>query len=364
MRITRGNHLTAVWQHMKVLIMLLLAATASLGLYRALSPVVAAEQDETAVMDSSELQPAPEPPQLQLIDGEPQPTSMQQLRRDNATLTWTPTGTGQDQDTYDVRVGTSGETDPVTKELKTAPWFASGLSDARFDMTPHPAGTYYWQVKSCDQLLLCGEWSEVWTMTIDDVVPLNPTAEVTSDMYDTTLSLAGTGEAGTTIVIAVGTITVEAVVAADGTWTATFDQPFDFGTYEAVVKSVDVALNESPVTLLSFGVKELFVAPQITVDELPVALAIVPVDETHENLVFKQPTTSVIDVANTGDEREDNEAAAISMPLSTEGGIVQSSQDGWRLLGVPWFLWAGIGGMLSASWLVSSGRLSRSSIGV
>jgi len=344
--------------------MVLLAAAASLNLYKTLTPVAGAESAEEP--PSSELAPVAEPPaELQLIDGDPQATSMADLRRDNAMLSWTPTGTDQDQDTYDVRVSTTSDVDEISGELKAAEQKSDGLLVAHYDMTQQPAGTYHWQVRACRGAMFCKQWSPVWTMTLDDVAPVSPTASVVSGKYDMKVRMMGAGEAGTKVAITVDDTNVDVTVADDGTWSYAYEKPFDYGRYEASVTSVDAAGNVSEPTTLPFSVNELFVASQIVAEELPVTLDIVPVDETPENKVFKLDTPSVIDVMNSAKKFDDTPVSATTVsPLSTDGGIVRPSESGWQVFGLPWFMWAGFGGVLSTTWLLSTGRLSRSSIGI
>jgi hypothetical protein len=90
-------------------------------------------------------------------------------------------------------------------------------------------------------------------------------------------------------------------------------------------------------------------------EALPPVLDTVPVDETPENKTVQQPTTAVIDTvniaANTTPVEADDVAAPVVKPLSTEGGIVQSSENGWQIFGLPWFLWAGsAAGITGAVW--------------
>jgi hypothetical protein len=84
---------------------------------------------------------------------------------------------------------------------------------------------------------------------------------------------------------------------------------------------------------------------------LPPVLNIVPVDETPENKVFQQPETAAIDVVNTSADKTDSHAALVK-PLSTDGGIVQSSENGWQVFGLPWFMWVGsAAGIAGACWV-------------
>ena len=314
------------------------------------NPFRTASAEQTDIPPAEETQPAAEPQQLLLIDGDPQATSAQQLRRDNAILTWTPTGHDQDQDFYDIRVGTSSETDELTGELTAAPWFANGLPDAQYDMKAHPAGTYYWQVRSCGELGVCDSWSPVWTMNLDDTPPPIPTLERTTGEYDKVVAFTGTAEAGASVNLTVGDKACTAAVAQDGSWNCTFDGEFDYGDYSLTARASDAAGNASTEVIMEFSVIELFVAPQIAPEELPPVLDIVPADTTPENKVYRQPTVSVIDVVNTGTSQPDETAVAAPKVLSTDGGIVQSSENGWQVLGLPWFLWLGSLGGIAASW--------------
>lgn len=335
--------------------MVVATAAASLGLHKSLVLSVAAEPEQVPAEEQTPLTEQ-QPAQILLQTGEPQSTTAAETKPAETILRWTPTGVGDVQDTYDIRVATDPAVDPAKNELTTGIIkTADGLTSAEFDARDLAEGIYYWQVRSCSAAIpsACHDWSAVWTLQVDATVPGAPTVEFTSEPYSQTVSFAGTAEAAATVTAAVGDKTCAATVGEDGTWSCTFEGDFEYGDYTATVKTTDTAGNVSPDVLLDFSVKELFVAPVITQAELPPVLEIVPVDETPENKVEQKPVTSVIDVVNVGaatDENLDTPTVPIK-PLSTEGGIIQSSENGWQILGLPWFLWAGSGaGIAGAFW--------------
>lgn len=335
--------------------MILVAAAASLWLHKALVPTAAAEPGQ---QPAEEQAPAVEQPPAPILlqTGEPQSTTPLETKPINTIFTWTPTGVGDIQDVYSIRVATDPTTDAVTGELKTGlASTADNLTTASFDAHDLPEGAYYWQVRSCSAAapLVCHDWSAVWSLRVDATAPAEPTAEFTSAPYSQTVSFAGTAEAMSTVTVVVGDKQCQTTVLEDGTWQCTFEGDFEYGDYTASIKSADKAGNESSVLALDFSVKELFVAPVITQQELPPVLDIVPVDETPENKVEQKPAVAVIDVVNIGAETKEAVATPTTAikPLSTEGGIVQSSENGWQILGLPWFLWAGsAAGLAGASW--------------
>lgn len=335
--------------------MILVTAAASVWLHKALISTAAAESEQQPAEEQTPIVEQPPAPTL-LQTGQPQSTTPLETKPVNTIFTWTPTGVGDVQDVYSIRVATDPTTDTVTGELTTGLVSkADNLTTASFDAHDLPEGAYYWQVRSCSSAapLVCHDWSVIWTLRVDSTVPTLPTAKFTSEPYSQTVSFAGTAEALSTVTVATGDQLCQATVLEDGTWECTFEGDFDYGDYTATIKATDKAGNDSPVVPLDFSVKELFVAPVITQQELPPVLDIVPVDETPENKVEQKPTVAVIDVVNKGTETEAAIATptAVIKPLSTEGGIVQSSENGWQILGLPWFLWAGsAAGIAGASW--------------
>jgi len=354
-RIARGNHRKTAWRYARVFVMVAVTATASLWLHKSLVPTVAAEPDKVPAEEQAPLADQ-QPTQTLLQTGEPQSTTAAETKPADTILRWTPTGVGDVQDMYDIRVATDPTVDPAKGELTTAMVkTVDGLVSAEFDARDLPEGVYYWQVRSCSAALpsACHDWSAVWTLRVDATVPVAPTVEFTSETYSQTVSFAGTAEAATTVSVTVGDKTCTATAGENGAWSCTFDGDFEYGDYTATVRTADTAKNVSPDVLLDFNVKELFVAPVITQAELPPVLDIVPVDETPENKVEQKPVTAVIDVVNTGtatDQDISTPTVAIK-PLSTDGGIIQSSENGWQIFGLPWFLWAGSGaGLAGAFW--------------
>lgn len=338
--------------------MIAAAAVASLGLHKTLVPTVSAEPEVQPAEEQAP--PAEQQPALTLLQtGEPQTVTPTDTKPTDMIFRWTPTGVGDVQDMYGIRVTSDPTTNPVTGELTTGVLkTADGLTAAEFDAKDLPEGTYYWQVRSCSAAvpLACHDWSQVWTQHVDATAPAAPTAEFTSQAYSQTVSFAGTAEPAATVTVSVGDKACAVVVLEDGTWSCTFTDDFDYGDYTASIKAADKAGNESPIIQTDFSVKELFVAPVIAIEELPPALNIVPVDETPENKVEQKPVISVIDTVNMGTVEQPvapsvTAPAAPIKPLSTDGGIIQSSENGWQIFGLPWFLWAGsAAGIAGAFW--------------
>jgi hypothetical protein len=350
-RIVRGNHLRTVWHHVRLFVMIALTAAVSLSLHKTVVHTAAAEPEQKPVTEEQvtptvQLQPA-------LLQADtPQSTTPIDTKPADTILRWTPTGTGDVQDAYNVRVAMDSTIDPLSHELTTnVQKNPNGLTAAELDATDLPEGTYFWQVQSCSTTVpaTCNAWSEVWTLQVDATPPLEPTARFTSEMYSQTVSFAGTAEAATAVSVIVGDKTCTTTALEDGTWSCTFAGTFDYGDYTASIKAADKAGNESPSVMQDFSVKELFVAPVIAPEELPPVLNIVPVDETPKNTVLQQKDAATIDVVNPTNDKTILVEAPVK-PLSTDGGIVQSSKNGWQVFGLPWFMWAGGGAGLAGAW--------------
>ena len=333
---------------------LILIIVSVLGLIAPSSFSAALEPDTqpSQLPDSSQ-----EAPTVQLIDSSPQATSSEHLRADSR-LAWTPTGTGEIQDRYSIVVARSAQVDGTGRLTDEVIITESNIESAYRDVTPLAEGQYYWQVQACPVQGDCRAWPQPWRVSIDLTVPVAPIAAVTSGLYDKTVEVSGSAEPGSTVQVSANGKECVTTVTENGTWECTFAEPFEYGEYDGQVTSSDAAGNASTLAL-PFSVKELFVATQITQEELPAVLEVVPIDETFENQVLKQPI-SVADVTDTDVRNDETNVVAEVRPLSVDGGLVQSSDTGWQVLGVPWFLWAGIGGVVSAGWFMSSGRLSRS----
>ena len=120
------------------------------------------------------------------------------------------------------------------------------------------------------------------TETVDAIAPATPTIDLapasdsgvsnSDDLTnDTTPTLTGTGEAGSTITIFDGATPVgTAVVAADGTWTATLTTPLTEGLHNLTATAIDKAGNTSdpssllPVTIDTTGPSAPATAPDMT----------------------------------------------------------------------------------------------------
>lgn len=364
MRIARGNHRNRALHNVRIFVMVLATATASLFLHKSLTHGAAAEPEQKPVDGKIA---APERPQTTatttttLQTGKPQSTTPTDVKSSAAMLTWTPTGAQDVQDTYNVRIATDATPDPLTGQLSTDVVKTSDvpLTSATFDATDLPEGTYYWQVESCAAAapLLCNGWSDVWTLHVDNTPPADPTAEYTSERYSQTVSFAGAAEALATVAVNANDKSCTATAAADGTWSCTFPDEFAYGDYTATVTATDKAGNQSTAVPIDFSVKELFVAPVISVEALPPVLDVVPVDPTPENQTVQPPQIAKIDtvhmapITTTAIMPAVDDAPVTVKPLSTDGGIIQSSENGWQIFGLPWFLWIGGGaGIAGAMW--------------
>lgn len=280
-----------------------------------------------------------EPPKLVLSAEPAQPTSPEAMKATGAMLTWTPTGSGETQDTYSIRVAESSETDEKTHELKASVMQADDLAAAQYDVSTLEDGVYYWQVRSCGLPGVCKDWTLVWTVTIDSVAPGIPSGKVTSGAYDKTVVFAGEAEPGTRVSITVGDASCTTMASLDGDWECQFVSEFEYGNYQAEVASADRADNVSEILTVEFSVSELFVAPQITTTELPQALEVVPITPP---VAITKPNDLPIPVATESTTIAIDRPATMSKttePLSTDGGVVQSSESGWKIFGLPWFIW-------------------------
>jgi hypothetical protein len=299
---------------------------------------------------------------LELANGNPTATSAADVKLEGATISWTPTGIGDIQDTYELVVARQNRAEGSNTLTQEIVMSQVGLTEAKQDVAALGEGTFYWQVRSCVVNAACKEWSEAYAVNIDGAAPDAPIATVSSGQYDRTVSLSGTAEANGKVTAQVGEATCRAAVDTTGAWNCTLPGEMEFGDYEALVTAFDDVGNASQAFTLAFSVKELFVAPPIKAEELPAVLEVVPVSTVAENKVFKQPI-SVIDSVNMGQDISEPAGSVLGAavhPLSTEGGIVQPSESGWQVFGMPWFMWAGVGGILSAGWFVYSGRSLRS----
>ncbi len=288
------------------------------------------------------------PEQLQLSPGTPASTTPTDLKPQGAKLTWTATGNGQTQDTYDVRVTRTSETDGANNLTGEMVAHAEALASAEFTVDGLPEGPYFWQVRSCAIEQACNAWSAVYPLTLDGTAPWAPIAAVTSGQYDQTVVITGTAEAFSTISVTAENHACTTQAGSDGVWTCSFEDEFDYGVYVAAVVSSDKAGNQATMQF-EFKVKELFVAPPIATEELPPVLEIAPAGTTPENKVYQQPI-SIIDSVNSGEVLVDDEQTAPEALLTTDGGIVQSSENGWQVFGMPWFVWLGSLGSMFAGW--------------
>ena len=292
-------------------------------------------QDDTAIR--APLQP-----------GTPAPTTPEAINHTRTKLTWTPTGINETEDTYQVLITNTPGSEAGT--LTGAPVLpVDTLSSNELDVNSLNEATYYWQVRSCIAQDACNPWSPVQTVTLDATAPAMATSEVTSGMYDQDVVITGATEPSNVVTLHTAESSCETTADGNGTWSCTFER-LGFGTYEASVISRDVAGNESPAFGLPFSVNELFVATKIIRDDLPPVLEIVPADESPQSKVLQQPphTIDSVNVSGTG---EQSDVLGIANTLSSDGGIIQSSQNGWQVLGMPWFVWLGsLGGMFAGWW--------------
>jgi hypothetical protein len=325
----------------------------------AFAPLTLAKPLDIEIPETTQNEEADEQ-KVALVSGTPTATSPSDMRAEAAKLGWTPTGTGEIEDTYELIIATKGLDEDSTKLKDDIVMTQAGLTVAEQDIAALGEGTYYWQVRSCLAAAACKEWSEVYTVRVDGSAPGLPTAALKSGEHDQMVTVGGLAETDAKVVVQVGERTCETIADSTGAWSCAFAEDMKFGDYEATVTAYDKAGNASPPYEFTFSVNELFVAAPITVEELPPVLEVVPLSTVVENKVFKQPI-SVIDSVNMGEEITGPEESVLGAvhPLSVEGGVVQSSESGWQVLGMPWYMWAGIGGMLTAGWAAFSGRSLR-----
>lgn len=356
-RTARGNHLQ-VWRcHKKVVLLLGSALLLPLGLmhtstaeaiplFKMLSLEPSAQTAKPQTTESNQDTP-------QFIAGPPTSRTAATINPTKAILAWSATGEGTTQDTYVLRIATT--LDEKQHQLVN-PIEHADLATTSFDASPLESDlTYYWQVRSCSVHLVCGDWSPVWSVTTDATAPAAPTAKQASGAHDQTLQLAGEAEPGSAVTMTVNdesAATCTANADTRGDWTCDFAAPLEYGDYTALVTATDAAGNVSSTSTLDFNISELFVAPQITAAELPSPLEITTINpQLTENKVFERPATTVIDTVNMGAATmPTNDTAPPSVPFSTEGGLIQSSDQGWRVLGLPWFVWLGGAGSLGGVW--------------
>jgi hypothetical protein len=269
------------------------------------------------------------------------------LKPQGAKLTWTPTGNGQIQDTYEVILTRTAEIESAKLSGESVVP-GDNLLVAELSIDGLPESQYYWQVRSCTVDLACNAWSQVYRLALDGTAPSVPIAAVTSGQYDKNVVITGIAEAKSTVFIAVEEHECTTQAGEDGVWTCAFDDEIEYGAYTAVVTASDKAGNQAS-TELELKVKELFVAPPIAPEELPPVLEVAPADTTPENKVYQQPI-SVIDTVNRGEVLVNDVDQAPASLLTTDGGIVQSSENGWQVFGMPWFVWLGGLGSMFAGW--------------
>jgi hypothetical protein len=142
-RIVRGNHLRTVWHHVRLFVMIALTAAVSLSLHKTVVHTAAAEPEQKPVTEEQvtptvQLQPA-------LLQADtPQSTTPIDTKPADTILRWTPTGTGDVQDAYNVRVAMDSTIDPLSHELTTnVQKNPNGLTAAELDATDLPEGTYF-----------------------------------------------------------------------------------------------------------------------------------------------------------------------------------------------------------------------------
>ncbi|HEX5455931.1 MAG TPA: chitobiase/beta-hexosaminidase C-terminal domain-containing protein [Candidatus Saccharimonadales bacterium] len=96
------------------------------------------------------------------------------IRGSDATLKWNgvtdPEGNGPV--TYQYESSLTSTVDPTTKALTSLRYGpASTGTNTQIDATHSADSTYYWQVRACDSLGNCSNWSGPWKVTIDSTKP-------------------------------------------------------------------------------------------------------------------------------------------------------------------------------------------------
>ena len=294
--------------------------------------------------------------------GPPEATSKSIVKPSDAVLRWSQTATDTIEDSYDIRVASSNDVDINTSALMSPILQQDGLVTPEYDVRSLTDGTYYWQVRSCDASNTCSGWSSVFTVTIDGSVPGTPLGKVSSGVYSQTVTIDGTAEPASTIVITIGerTCNIVADSTEKGNWSCTFDSEFEYGDYTALIKSSDAAGNESSPQNITFTVNELFIAPQITIEELPAVLEIVPITSIPENKTELLSVTSSVDPIYTNVKQVAGDSTQSAPSPLSDGGIIQPSESGWQIIGLPWFVWLGMGaGVASLLWALGWPSMKR-----
>ena len=59
----------------------------------------------------------------------------------------------------------------INEDFAPLAYESGELSDSEIPASGTPEGKYWWRVKACDAIDNCSDWSEVWTVTIDNTAP-------------------------------------------------------------------------------------------------------------------------------------------------------------------------------------------------
>ncbi len=125
-----------------------------------------------------------------------------------------------------------------------------------FDTPLLPNGTHSLSVTVTDEAGNVSPRSSSVTLTVDTIAPAAPTLTVVNDVTNTTVAnggstndstptLTGTAESGSTVTLYSGTTAVATTIATGGTWSLTPTTALADGTYTVTARSTDAAGNVS-----------------------------------------------------------------------------------------------------------------------
>lgn len=316
---------------------------AALSLFGDESPLIRQQTD-----DAQKLQP--EIGQNETSSSEQQgitPSSASEMQSEDAVLTWKYESTPAV--TFDIRVSKTDLRDD-TGQLTNAAQQQDGLSELRYVLGSVEETTYYWQVRPCENGI-CADWSTVWQVTIDNTAPTELTVRLDSEPTETTVRLAGSTEPYAEVSIRIDDTTCRTLADSEGAWNCEFDDQFTYGSYSAVATATDAAGNTSTLTELAFTLHEQFIAEQITEELLPETLEIGVIEQTLDKDVVTREVPERMSVHTVKDSLE----AKPQQQASSSVDILETSEEGWKVLGVPWFYWlGGAGGMMGGWWTAAA----------
>lgn len=142
------------------------------------------------------------------------------------------------QSSYNSAVGSNNA-------LSSPLYTSEALTDSQIDASGTADNTYYWQVKACDSLDNCSDWSGPWSVTVDSVAPTVTVNNFVTN--DSTPKLTGTvDDNSATISVKINGNTFSATNKGDGTWELadnTITPALSDGTYNVEASATDTAGN-------------------------------------------------------------------------------------------------------------------------